>query len=62
MFYWLLLTQLAEQVHNHDREVCNNNLLYASVCNKTLLVQSGDWIHAIWLAQRHMISNNVELE
>ena len=35
----------------------NNNLLHALVCIKTFKVQSGDWIHMIWLAQGHKISN-----
>ena len=51
---------LAEHDHEaeHEVEVCNNNLWYASVCNKTFKVQLGDWIHTIWLAQGHMISSN----
>ena len=35
----------------------NNSVLHALVCNKIFKVQSGDWIHAIWWAQGHMISN-----
>ena len=27
--------------------VCNNNLAYSSMCNKTFKVQSGDWIRMI---------------
>ena len=55
MFYVLLITRLAER--DNDCEVCNNNFLHASVCNKTFKVDSGDWIHTTWLAQGQMISN-----
>ena len=51
----LLIMWLAEC--DHDCEVCNNNLMHALVCNKTFKVQSGDWIHKIWLAQGHIICN-----
>ena len=45
----LQFLQLAERDHN--REVCNNNLLHALMHNKTFKVQPGDWIG-------HTISNN----